>query len=260
MQQKSDDFHQKVFSWCTEMREGSTKETFFIGISAPQGAGKTTLTTRLLDLFREQGINAVGVSIDDFYLTHKEQVELAKQYPESPFLQKRGYPGTHDLQLGIDVLESLQKGLQTLIPRYNKSAFEGEGDRHEESQWSMVTQRQDIVILEGWMLGFQARDNVTAELRLVNQFLGAYQAWFNFIDAFIYLQAKDYNYLLEWRVEAEEKMKKQGLEGMSREGIQEYVKTFLPAFECYQKTPLEQRWESLLHLTLGRERLPLELL
>jgi D-glycerate 3-kinase len=40
-----------------------------IGISAPQGSGKSTLVEQLEVLFEHAGATAVGVSIDDFYLT-----------------------------------------------------------------------------------------------------------------------------------------------------------------------------------------------
>ena len=41
-----------------------------VGISAPQGCGKTTLVTALEVLFKHRGVTCGTVSIDDFYLTY----------------------------------------------------------------------------------------------------------------------------------------------------------------------------------------------
>ncbi len=42
-----------------------------LGISAPQGCGKTTIVEQLEELFKWRGMKAASVSIDDFYLTYK---------------------------------------------------------------------------------------------------------------------------------------------------------------------------------------------
>jgi D-glycerate 3-kinase len=47
-----------------------------------------------------------------------------------------------------------------LIPRYDKSKFNGCGDRAEISEWTKVEEPVDLVIVEGWMLGFtQVHEN-----------------------------------------------------------------------------------------------------
>ena len=43
-----------------------------VGISAPQGCGKSTLCEQLVAAFEHEGMCAATVSIDDFYLTHDE--------------------------------------------------------------------------------------------------------------------------------------------------------------------------------------------
>lgn len=40
-----------------------------MGISAPQGCGKTTIVEQLHNLFEAEGARAASVSIDDYYLT-----------------------------------------------------------------------------------------------------------------------------------------------------------------------------------------------
>jgi D-glycerate 3-kinase len=39
--------------------------------------------------------------------------------------------------------------------RYDKSAFQGKGDRADESTWPSVEGPLDLVLFEGWMLGFK---------------------------------------------------------------------------------------------------------
>ncbi len=45
-----------------------------LGISAPQGCGKSTIVEQLEALFNWLGVGAAAVSIDDFYLTNADQV------------------------------------------------------------------------------------------------------------------------------------------------------------------------------------------
>eukprot|EP00601_Ochromonadales_sp_CCMP2298_P007329 CAMPEP_0173207138 /NCGR_PEP_ID=MMETSP1141-20130122/21765_1 /TAXON_ID=483371 /ORGANISM="non described non described, Strain CCMP2298" /LENGTH=206 /DNA_ID=CAMNT_0014133387 /DNA_START=89 /DNA_END=706 /DNA_ORIENTATION=+ len=52
----------------------------FVGISAPQGCGKTTLTSILTSMFEAQGLSCLSVSLDDFYLTGAQQEQLANKY------------------------------------------------------------------------------------------------------------------------------------------------------------------------------------
>lgn len=46
-----------------------------VGISAPQGCGKTTLVSEMQRMLDKAGYRSVVVSIDDFYLTGEEQVQ-----------------------------------------------------------------------------------------------------------------------------------------------------------------------------------------
>ena len=62
----------------------------FIGISAPQGCGKTTLTEVVAHCCREEGVECVALSLDDFYVRGDEQEALAAQYPDNPLLRHRG--------------------------------------------------------------------------------------------------------------------------------------------------------------------------
>ena len=54
-----------------------TSPPVFIGISAPQGCGKTTLTNTLIKLFARNNLRAIAISLDDFYLRGADQEVLA---------------------------------------------------------------------------------------------------------------------------------------------------------------------------------------
>lgn len=104
----------------------------------------------------------VTLSLDDLYLTHDDQVQLAKNNPTNPLLQHRGQPGTHDLPLAESVFASLRSGRPTAIPQYDKSAFSGQGDRVPQAQWESVNEpgqeQIKVLIFEGWSVGFRAWD------------------------------------------------------------------------------------------------------
>lgn len=44
-----------------------------VGLSAPQGSGKTTIVRFLRQLLQGRGLSTVVLSIDDFYLTNAQQ-------------------------------------------------------------------------------------------------------------------------------------------------------------------------------------------
>ncbi|KAI8865394.1 P-loop containing nucleoside triphosphate hydrolase protein, partial [Ramicandelaber brevisporus] len=114
-----------------------------------------------------QPLRAVTLSIDDFYLTHSEKCALAARNSDNPLLQYRGNAGTHDIALGESTLQSLcslgnsrnaEYGGEVLLPKYNKMLYNGQGDRVpvESGEWQRVTAPLDVVVLEGWMVGFTA--------------------------------------------------------------------------------------------------------
>ena len=79
--------------------------------------------------------------------------------PDNFLLGVRGNALTHDVELGrktLENLENLGKGStsETKLPRYDKSAYEGKGDRADEASWPVVKAPVDVVLFEGWMLGF----------------------------------------------------------------------------------------------------------
>jgi len=83
-------YYLPVFYWFEQTlakhRESSAKP-LVVGISAPQGCGKTTLVTALETLFAHRAVTCGTVSIDDFYLTFADQSALAEANPDNSLLQ-----------------------------------------------------------------------------------------------------------------------------------------------------------------------------
>lgn len=244
----------QVARWLEQQVWRSPRRPVFAGISAPQGAGKTTLVGRLVPLLAEHGMRAVAVSIDDFYLRREEQVQLAAENPGNPYLEHRGYPGTHDVELGVRTLEALRDGAAVELPRYDKSAHGGRGDR--SAQGEGVQGRFDLVLLEGWMLGFTPVPVVDPLLGVINHKLAAYEAWYRLLDVMVCLRAEDPTFVLRWRTEAEDKARASGRPALSPPAIEEYVRRFLPAYDAYAGTVATGRWgpDRQLSFTLGADR------
>lgn len=254
--------HQPVHDFVFAQLEAADRWPLVIGLQAPQGAGKTTLVSHLLSRLASRGWQGAGVSIDDFYLTRAEQLQLAAANPGNPYLEHRGYPGTHDIDLGtrtLAALKGIKAGASVRVPVYDKSAHEGRGDRAPEAEWREVDGPLDLVVVEGWMLGFTpvpAASLPDPRMEASNLALERYAAWYALVDQWIVLRAAEPQYVLEWRVEAEEKMKASGRPGLSREAIADYVRRFLPAYRTWANG-LAAGQSPALTVTMGLDRRPI---
>lgn len=210
-----------------------------VGVQGPQGCGKSTLAAALVAAFSDVGHRGVAVSIDDFYLTYAEQIALAERHPGNPYMEHRGYPGTHDVPLGRRVLEglvALGAGETFRVPVYDKSAHGGRGDRAPEAAFRSVHGPNHLVIVEGWMLGFRKvldTELPDARLESPNACLDAYAAWTSLLDVFVQLDVEGTDSIVGWRVDAERARRKQGSSGLSDEEARDYIERFLPAYETY---------------------------
>jgi D-glycerate 3-kinase len=254
--------HGPVHAYCFDRIAEASDRPLVIGLQAPQGAGKTTLVNAFLQALPGRGLRGAGVSVDDFYLTRADQLALAAANPGNPYMEHRGYPGTHDVALGertIRALKALKAGESTRVPVYDKSAHGGRGDRAPESEWREVTGPLDVIVVEGWMFGFAPVDERALPdplMTVPNRALADYSRWTDLVDVWVVLRALDPEYVLTWRVQAEEAMKASGKPGLSREAITDYVQRFLPAYRTYAGPDRLPGSDQRLAVTLDLTRKP----
>ncbi len=239
---------ERVLGWVSAALAGRSARPLVVGLNAPQGAGKTTLATQLVAELAASGRSAVSVSVDDFYLTREEQLALAHANPTEPLLEHRGYPGTHDLELGRRTLEALRAGRPVDLPRYDKSAHAGRGDRSRSTEH--VARAVDVVFFDGWLLGFAPSEAPPPELRRVNTLLAGYRVWHELVDVMVWLRVDDPSVVIEWRAEAEDRARASGRPALSRADIEDYARRFVPAYQTWR---VQGPWPTL-ELHLGRDR------
>lgn len=229
---------------------------FLVAVSAPQGCGKTTLTTLLELLFDLDEISCLGCSLDDFYLTGDSQERLASRHAGNTLLQYRGNAGTHDLGLLFSTFAQLSqtnapRPSALAIPRYDKSLRAGRGDRADPSQWRILGAKSvEIVLFEGWMLGFEPlsaaeissekfrkEKDTTSEhapdLVQVNAYLRDYAKLHALFDAWLIVAVDDIDHVFKWRLQAETSMGQQGKARLSDKQVQDFVSRFMPAYASY---------------------------
>lgn len=181
-----------------------------VGVQGPQGSGKTFLTTALKGelISSPHDLSVALISIDDLYLPHSELIRVANAHPHNPLLQGRGLPGTHDIPLGTNILDSLlrinEPGARgtVSIPIFDKSLHSGRGDRSERT--TVVNRPLDVIIMEGWCTGFYPIPAETIEERYastrsprssfpyrkedvheINELLRPYVDWWSVFDTLI---------------------------------------------------------------------------
>ena len=107
-----------------------------IGFSGCQGSGKSTLVKAMAHVLREaHGVSIAVLSLDDFYLKHEDQLALKDDSNGNKLLELRGNAGSHDMSFMYDTLAQMKdvnnddSSPTAMIPRYDKSAYGGKGDR-----------------------------------------------------------------------------------------------------------------------------------
>ncbi|KAI0645227.1 P-loop containing nucleoside triphosphate hydrolase protein [Trametes meyenii] len=236
-----------------------------VGVQGPQGSGKTYLTSILRDVLRAppHSLSVAVLSLDDLYLPRDGLVDLASSYPDNALLRGRGQPGTHDIPLGTEILNKLKEinahkapGAEVELPSFDKSLFNGEGDRAPHG--AVVHPPIDVVLFEGWCVGFYPTSKEEIEWRFgrpivglgedflkrkgyrvedvldINEPLRSYVSWWNLLDAFIQIKPPDeypYTYIYKWRLQQEHHMKaRNGGKGMSDEQVEVFVDRYIPGY------------------------------
>lgn len=235
-----------------------------LGFSCPQGGGKTTMTTFLEILLRSMGKSVQIASLDDFYVTNAEQCALAKNHANNRLMQYRGMPGTHDLQLLNKTLDAIRRGNPVSIPKYDKTAYAGRGDRAPMDTWKHVPDSTDVFLLEGWCLGFEPVDKeniIDTNLHLVNDALHDFTSIYSRLDGLFVIEISDMEWVYDWRLQAERATRAIGKPGLSDDQVLDFVDRFMPAYKQYSQqlyhrpTPVIPNHE--LHIKIDRQRRPI---
>ncbi|WP_414622041.1 glycerate kinase [Calothrix sp. CCY 0018] len=218
-------------------RHQQIQRPFIQGILGGQGTGKTT-TCKIINLILSHlEYRTLSLSIDDLYKTYQARLILQQQDPR---LIWRGPPGTHDVDLGLNVLDNILQRQTTInVPRFDKSLHSGNGDRTLPE----TVENIDIVLFEGWFVGVKPIDSAvfnTPPLPIIteadkvfardmNHLLHDYLPLWQRLDSLIVLNPTDYRLSLEWRKQAEHQMKASGKTGMTDLQIEEFVNYFWKA-------------------------------
>lgn len=234
--------------------------------------------------------------MDDLYLPFKVQELLRETHPNNKLIEFRGLPGTHDLKLGSDTFlalcdanlswyepengQHLEGKPRPIVPQpsYDKAAFSGRGDQVPTVQWRQEQGPFDVVLFEGWSLGFKSiRDHVRLgkiyeqaagkglylaehsleSIEWIDNTLREYERdWYDFMDIFVHLSAPDLSTIFKWRWEQEKDLWAKKGTGMSDQQVCEFVKRFMPAYELYlERLKSENVFSSSRSECLGSEEL-----
>lgn len=185
------------------------------GLSGAQGSGKSTIARAVVARLRADGLKAAALSIDDLYYGREVPRRIAAR--THPLFITRGPPGTHDVDRGMAILDTLKSRRAARLPRFSKALDEP----LSMAEWEEASGDLDLLLFEGWCLCAQPQDaadldrpiNVLEEVfdangrwrRAVNANLaGPYQRLFLRIDRLAYLKPPTFDVVRRWRWEAEQ--------------------------------------------------------
>jgi D-glycerate 3-kinase len=231
------------------------QKALVVSVSGPQGSGKSFLSEKLVAYLQQsrRHLKSITISTDDLYLKHKDQLNLTAEFPDNPLLTGRGLPGTHDVEMAFNLLTKLtnkEKGF--IVPKYDKSAFDGAGDRAPQDQWLKIDEPVDIVILEGWFNGFtpiadgreiESLREKSALLRqydlesifYINSVLDTYIKIWGFVNVDIFFDTDNIQNVYTWRVEQEHELIAKKGSGMTDEQVRSFVDRYMVVYELYFK-------------------------
>jgi len=193
-----------------------------VGINGAQGSGKSTFALFLTNwLKHEHGISSASLSLDDLYLGKQARKDLAKHC--HPLLRTRGVPGTHDVALGIKILDTLTEqgpGRIVKMPVFDKAT----DDLLRQSEWRNVEVPVDVVLFEGWCVGARPQSDECLNspvnsleaiddpdgvwCTFVNEKLnGDYVKLFERLDVLIMLRVPSFDNVFAWRELQERKQR-----------------------------------------------------
>ena len=223
----------------------NNKKPYFLGLAGGQGTGKTTIGSLIkIILTKYFRLNVFKISIDDFYKTRKERIELSKKI--HPMLLTRGVPGTHDINIMLKFFRGIKKNKfrKMKLPSFNKAI----DDRFPKKLWYQIDKKPDVIIFEGWCVGARPEKKNTLKESInfiekendqkhkwryyVNdQLRTKYRKLYSQLNCLIYLKATNFNLLQKWRLKQEHKLwlktkKKSNHKIMSKGDVISFMQTY----------------------------------
>jgi len=124
---------------------------YFICFTGGQGSGKTTLSFFVQKVLSEMCKRpSMGFSIDDIYKSQEERQILANKI--HPLCYVRGVPGTHDINMGLDLFNKLSNAkpdTETRIPSFCKP----EDKHYPKKDWPVYKGKPDFIFFDAWCGG-----------------------------------------------------------------------------------------------------------
>ncbi|KAI8934302.1 hypothetical protein NX059_009041 [Plenodomus lindquistii] len=244
-------------------RHETSPEPIILGITGLQGSGKSTWASKIVEILTSQHqLCTITISLDDLYKTHEDLVAQRELDSKNKLYRTRGQPGTHEEELAGRFFKDLREYIghgELRIPSFDKSKFQGEGDRAPESEWPILSRKPDVVVFEGWCVGFQPltaavveekfnlalagklpintpANHQLAHLLEVNRNLERYCKAFmgpQYFDFFIHIDTEDLRNVYTWRLQQEHKMIETKGSGMSDEQVRLFIDGYMPSYELY---------------------------
>ncbi|MDB5474661.1 MAG: hypothetical protein JWP49_172 [Phenylobacterium sp.] len=236
-----------------------------VALCGAQGSGKSTIAAATRAILIERGVETVVLSLDDLYLPRAARQRLAREV--HPLLATRGPPGTHDVELGLQVLNAVARDRPIALPRFDKGA----DDPAPPAARPSFQGPAKVVLFEGWCVG--ARPQPRAALRepinalerdedpdgrwrgFVNTALAAaYPPLFERHDELVLLAAPSFEVVAGWREEQEAKLRARTGGGMSPDQIVRFVAHYERLTRwILEEMPARAGWT----VRLGADRAPL---
>ena len=226
-------------------KKSDKKRPYFVGLAGGQGTGKTTISSLIrIILIKYFKLKVFRISIDDFYKTRKERINLSKRV--HPMLLTRGVPGTHDVNMMLNFFKKTKskKFKRLKLPTFNKAI----DDRFNKKRWYDLKHKPDVIIFEGWCVGAKPENNNTLKKTInsmekakdqkqiwrkyVNhQLKFRYKKLYSQLNCLIYLKAKNFSLLKKWRLKQERKLwlnskRKSNLKIMSKGDVLNFMQTY----------------------------------
>ena len=91
-------------------KKANNKKPYFVGLAGGQGTGKTTISSIIKIILEKYfKLKVFKISIDDFYKTRKERINLSNEV--HPVLGGGQWPGNHDVHLMLNFFKKVESNI-----------------------------------------------------------------------------------------------------------------------------------------------------